>query len=173
MIDPKIFSSPVRFELDSVLEEKRDRLAIDIYLSDMKRRGRNLPETIWSCAGGTYLERACEILGAEINPNRFDMGDPESFYWDVKFGDLKFEVKRSKKGNEWFSFYGHRVHTLRNYYHLLDYVLVGDWTQQGKTVTVEWFLLAKSKTFFDHVRESRFNEGQLYYNHHNPDAILL
>ena len=155
------------FKYDRALSDRVDKMSAEMYLCPRRNQGRTFDE-VRDATMAIVLEHALVLQGFKRNPKQFDKTDPDSYAWDVTREGLTFEVKRCRidKSRKWFSFYETQVKTFRKYRHLVNGVIVGDYKIVGDMVYVTWMLAAPAKNFFDHVYNSKHNEGEMYYNHH-------
>lgn len=164
----------IEFQFDRPLIDRHDKMSAEIYLCPRRNQGRTLEQVRKATICGILLEHALELQGFKRNPKEFDVTDPDSYAWDVSLSQpgnkegLTFEVKRCRidDNRKWFSFYNNQVKTFRKNLHLVDGVIVGDYKMGlDNHVKVQWMLTAPAKNFFQHVYDSKYNKGEMYYNH--------
>lgn len=128
-------------------------------------RQRTYKQVFNDCSRIAIEYALAKVLDGERNPNEWNPAVLESYRWDVRVGDVYFEVKRHKIGSHWFSYPEDGIRTFRKHAHTLDYIVTAYMEIYEDEYVVEFALIANAKTFFKNFKPSQYPNQDPYYNH--------
>jgi len=128
-------------------------------------QGRSYKRVYTDCSRIAIEYALAKVLGGERNPNEWNPAVLESYRWDVRAGDVYFEVKRHKIGSHWFSYPEDGMRTFRKHAHTLDYIVTAYMEIYENEYVVEFALIANAKTFFKNFKPSQYSNQDPYFNH--------
>jgi len=163
---------PITFKLSESELSFIETMASEIYNCPVRSRGRSYEQVYAATKAGVILEFALERQGAEKNPLEFDVKNRESYAYDVKWNNLRTEVKRkrflSNDKTKYFSWNRPEyVKTFLRNTDIVEQLIVGDYEEvSNNKYSVSWMLMTSvTENFKNYVKKSMYNQGQLYYNH--------
>jgi hypothetical protein len=125
-----------------------------------QENGRDDKVILSHITSGVAIETvAAKLLDAEINRQVHDSRNPETFAYDLKKGDITFEVKPSNREDVWYNFnlredthkiskllYRGDLTTFLKYKDYVDYLIVGyaERKMGGYLVGFKWIIEASS-----------------------------
>jgi len=143
-----------------------NEMALAIYPCPRRNaRGRTLKQVYTDCSRIVIEYALAKTLGGERNPLEWDFKVLESYRWDVRVGDMYFEVKRHKVGSHWFSYPEDGMKTFRKHAHTLDYIVTAYMEIYQDRYEIEFALIANAKTFFNNFKSSQYPNQDPYFNH--------
>lgn len=148
------------------------------------KTGRSYEQVFASCSYVAIEEALCKVTGGIRNPKEFDHRDPDSYNYDVAIEDLKIEVKRHKTGSMFFTYPEHLCQKFMVNCAATDYVVTAYMEEAEDDYLVTFAMIARSDTFPQRMRSSKFNEVNTYsgtakvpvkyYDHrNNPDCCII
>lgn len=171
----------ITFQLDQTELDYIETMATEIHECPVRNRGRSFEQVYQSTKSGCILEFALERLGASKNNLPFDVANRESYAWDVLLDGKKTEVKRKRflhnDSTKYFSWDNPSyVKTFLRNLDLVEQLVVGDYKEIDENrYSVEWMLKTDiDENFYQYVKKSMYNVGQMYYNHtYDPKCQYL
>lgn len=149
-----------------------EEMATEMFNCPVRRRGRSYEQVHAATLSGKILEYALEDQGGILNPKPFNVGDRDSYCWDVLFDGLRTEVKRMRFMNnsdtKFYSWYNqNNVKTFLKNTDIVEQFIVGDYLRVSDwKFKVEWMFKTKvNNNFKNYIKKSMYNEGQMYYAH--------
>lgn len=116
---------------------------------------------------GLAIELALRIKGFIRNPNKFDPSNPETYAWDVSFGDKRFEVKRmiKRKNDNFLSYNRLSFKRFERDQNLVDGFIGGLVSKNGSNgYKIKIVLICPPEILFKYSVETKFQE---VYGEHN------
>lgn len=156
-------------------EEMHDvinKMALAIYpCSKRNARGRTFKQVYTDCSRIVIEHALAEVLGGERNPLEWDYTVLESYLYDVRVGNILFEVKRHKIGTNWFSYPESGMKTFRKHANKIDYFVSAYMFTHKDTYEIRFALVANAKTFFNFFIPSKYPNQDSYYHHKNAKSV--
>lgn len=143
----------------------------NIYTNPVKRGDRNYQQVRYSCMNISIEQALAQAIGGKVNPHKFNKDNPETYYYDVYLGDIKFEVKRQKSDTKWFSYPAKGLTTFRNNCKKLDYLVTGKMIVMKEYFEVNFTFIIKSSNFFSYYKKSQYPNQHPYFNHHKAQNM--
>jgi len=165
-IAQKLKANNVVFFSKDEMHEVIHEMATEIYPCPKRNaRGRKFAQVYVDCSRIVIEYALAKVLGGERNPLKWDYKVLESYRYDVRVGELVFEVKRHKVGTNWFSYPEDGMKTFRKHANTIDYFVSAYMITHKDSYEIRFALIANAKTFFNYYKPSRYYNQDSYYDH--------
>lgn len=143
-------------------------MAVSIHACPRRNASRRSFKQVYTDCSRIAIEYAlAKTLNGERNPMVWDFKVLESYRWDVRVGNVFFEVKRHKLGTNWFSYPEEGMKTFKKHASTLDYFISAYMFTREDSYEIRFALIANAKTFFKFYIQSKYPNQDSYYHHKN------